>query len=192
MGYKKKKNVIILTLCVVACFILYQLYFFLTITSVASDNKILLIHHDEIKDVLHLRSEHDKYISDSGILRGIHFSNVQQYRPDVKNEFKCRTSDQRVPFEQVNDDYCDCEDGTDEPSTNACPNGVFYCENQGQKKLITKHTVPSSHVNDGICDCCDGSDEWLQKPGHKLVSQTNSKNHNYYVVHCPNICNKHF
>lgn len=33
-----------------------------------------------------------------------------------------------IPFERLNDNYCDCiEDGSDEPETNACANGVFYC-----------------------------------------------------------------
>jgi len=31
--------------------------------------------------------------------------------------------------------------------TSACPNGYFYCANEGYKPSI----VPSSRVNDGIC-----------------------------------------
>lgn len=63
-----------------------------------------------------------------------------------------------LSFEQVNDDICDCPDGSDEPGTAACPNNFFYCQNVGH--IAGK--LASSRVNDGVCDydvCCDGSDE---------------------------------
>ncbi|GMS84424.1 hypothetical protein PENTCL1PPCAC_6599 [Pristionchus entomophagus] len=70
-------------------------------------------------------------------------------------EFQCLDGSARIPYDQINDDYCDCADGSDEPGTSACPNGHFYCENRQH----TPHLLISSRVNDGICDCCDGSDE---------------------------------
>lgn len=69
--------------------------------------------------------------------------------------FVCFDGSVTLPGTAVNDDYCDCPDGSDEPGTAACPNMQFYCLNKGH---VGKY-IPSSLVNDGICDCCDGSDE---------------------------------
>ncbi|XP_078658064.1 glucosidase 2 subunit beta-like [Branchiostoma floridae x Branchiostoma belcheri] len=75
---------------------------------------------------------------------------------DESKPFTCLDGSATIPFDQVNDDYCDCKDGTDEPGTAACPNMKYYCSNKG----FTPKTIPSSRVNDGICDCCDGTDEY--------------------------------
>mmetsp|Transcript_145 Transcript_145/g.336 ORF Transcript_145/g.336 Transcript_145/m.336 type:complete len:378 (-) Transcript_145:702-1835(-) len=56
----------------------------------------------------------------------------------------------------VNDDFCDCEDGSDEPGTSACSNGRFLCRLDG----VNGRYLKASGVNDGVCDCCDGSDEY--------------------------------
>uniref|UniRef100_A0A182J9G6 Glucosidase II beta subunit N-terminal domain-containing protein n=1 Tax=Anopheles atroparvus TaxID=41427 RepID=A0A182J9G6_ANOAO len=99
------------------------------------------------------------------ILRGIRLSDLDRYseRPQAVS-FRCLASGREIPWHWVNDDYCDCpDDGSDEPSTNACQQGRYFC--RFQKRHNTGRGmdlfVPSAWVNDGVCDCCDGSDEWL-------------------------------
>lgn len=190
MGLKKKKNVIVITICVVISFILYQLYFFLTITSETTSNfKIVpVLDHSEVQQI-YMKSEDDKFINNIGVMRGVFYSYMPKYRPDENNRFKCLNSEQWIAFELVNDDYCDCYDGTDEPSTNACVNGTFYCDTQQyRRKPLLIHKVSSTKVNDGICDCCDGSDEFNHEPNKKLLSQSNEKYYRFYVTKCPNNC----
>lgn len=105
------------------------------------------------------------------------FQTKNSFLPQVLGEYKksdetftCFDGKKTIPISAVNDDYCDCHDGSDEPGmqkynyksalnsftgTAACPNGRFWCENAGARG----HHIPSSRVGDSICDCCDGSDE---------------------------------
>lgn len=76
------------------------------------------------------------------------------YEP--RDTFTCLDGRRTIKYSQVNDDYCDCDDGSDEPGTSACSNGSFYCSNMGHKPK----SIPSGWVNDGVCDCCDASDEY--------------------------------
>lgn len=95
------------------------------------------------------------------LIRGTHQKQFNFYVPDDDYKFQCIESGEMIAFGRVNDNFCDCLDGTDEPGTNACPNGIFYCRHQQMfTSRYTKNFIPSSMVNDGICDCCDGSDEW--------------------------------
>ncbi|MCO5548458.1 hypothetical protein L7F22_001916 [Adiantum nelumboides] len=87
-------------------------------------------------------------------LRGVAPQDVSYYKSG--RLLLCRDGSKRFSLDRLNDDFCDCSDGTDEPGTSACPNGRFYCRNQKQAPLW----IFSSRVNDGICDCCDGSDEY--------------------------------
>ena len=51
------------------------------------------------------------------IVRGAHPSKIHLYDVDV---FSCDDGRTRVPRARINDEYCDCGDGSDEPGTSAC------------------------------------------------------------------------
>jgi len=78
-------------------------------------------------------------------------------------QWKCENG-QCIRESWLNDNECDCEDGSDEregvcnpgpeittPESGLCMNGEWKCEN-GQ-------CIPESWLNDNECDCDDGSDE---------------------------------
>ncbi|GAN11617.1 endoplasmic reticulum protein [Mucor ambiguus] len=90
------------------------------------------------------------------------------YQPSKDGTWTCLDGSKAIPHAAINDDYCDCSDGSDEPGTSACPNSLFYCVNEGHIPAYIK----SYAVNDGVCDdaCCDGSDE------------------NGELISCPNRC----
>ncbi|WVZ04210.1 hypothetical protein V8G54_025016 [Vigna mungo] len=85
-------------------------------------------------------------------LLGVHPLDEKYYSSEV---IKCRDGSKSFTRDRLNDNFCDCPDGTDEPGTSACPAAKFYCRNLGSKPQF----IVSSHVNDHFCDCCDGSDE---------------------------------
>ncbi|XP_024003939.1 glucosidase 2 subunit beta [Eutrema salsugineum] len=96
-------------------------------------------------------------------LVGVHPLDEKYFDSDI---IRCKDGSKSFPRDRLNDNFCDCLDGTDEPGTSACPNGKFYCRNIGSSPKF----VYSSRVNDRICDCCDGSDEYESG------------------IHCPNTC----
>ncbi|GES77552.1 glucosidase II beta subunit-like-domain-containing protein [Rhizophagus clarus] len=107
------------------------------------------------------------YAGQENIPKGVAKSEAHLYEKKGPT-WKCLDGSTTIPYEAINDDYCDCVDGSDEPGTSACPNGKFFCTNSGH---IPSY-IPSNRVNDGVCEpeCCDGSDEYDGK------------------IECPNIC----
>ncbi|XP_071451435.1 uncharacterized protein [Hetaerina americana] len=123
------------------------------------------------------------WLLNGDVIRGIKKSDRHLYNPNTSGNFVCLTSRKEIGMDRVNDDFCDCPlDGSDEPGTSACYNGVFHCHTQD---LVS---IPSGRVNDGICDCCDGSDEWLNvsHPSHFEVAK--QKKLGVYLSPCPNTC----
>ncbi|CAG9466711.1 unnamed protein product [Pedinophyceae sp. YPF-701] len=87
-------------------------------------------------------------------LRGVPPERAQAFDPAV-GDFECFDKSMKIARSRVQDNYCDCPDGSDEPGTAACPNGTFYCRNLGHGP----RRLASAMVDDGVCDCCDGTDE---------------------------------
>lgn len=115
---------------------------------------------------------------------------------DAKSErharvFTCFQSKEVIDADQVNDNYCDCADGSDEPLTSACPDNKFKCRTGHALDFPNHKIIPSSRVNDGICDCCDGSDEWLivKSPIGLYIQQLASRKYSSIKLSpCKNIC----
>lgn len=91
----------------------------------------------------------------NGEIEGVSPENMHKYVSS--SEFTCFDRSKTIKMDQINDEFCDCADGSDEPGTSACSytNIEFYCRNE---QYFAK-SIPTSLIGDGICDCCDGSDE---------------------------------
>jgi hypothetical protein len=95
---------------------------------------------------------------DNDRMRGRIFHRVQRHfgrkqRKGERQMISCPDGSKGV----LNDNYCDCADGRDEPGTAACSHltvqrETFACAD-GSRKIY------ASRVRDGVTDCPDGSDE---------------------------------
>jgi len=133
----------------------------------------------EIQDHVESKAERNADVNVAAErVHGVSPHQVDLYRADQHGMFTCLDVKERIPFWQVNDDYCDCMDGSDEPGTSACTNSRFYCTFQLDSALVW---VSSSKVQDGICDCCDGSDE-VNGPELPSHVQLDPK-HKYYSIY---------
>jgi len=209
------KGLKICLLCATLLFIIYQLVYFIQLnteqsTSFLQINKgrinpkfsdislYLKDYQDRNKqnhttDFKHkYKEQFNKIPGGSKLLPvlGIRQRDAQLYKSNANGTFRCLQSKVVISYDKVNDDYCDCpEDGSDEPGTNACENGVFHCRTVIRKGYkLNKGIIKSSRVNDGICDCCDGSDEWLGYAlPNRLDRKIQDKLHKYQAP-CPNLC----
>ncbi|AET39215.1 Gtb1p Ecym_4136 [Eremothecium cymbalariae DBVPG len=111
-------------------------------------------------------------VAASSIIRGVAPDEQHLYQPieGSGGKWHCLNDSSIVlDFDQINDDYCDCPDGSDERGTSACgAQSRFYCQNEG----FAPRYVMGYKVNDGLCDCCDCSDEYL----HSKFAQSASCN----------------
>lgn len=116
----------------------------------------------------------------SGPVRGVRPDSQASYAAQREGgHFKCLDGKQSFEtFDVVNDEYCDCSDGSDEPGTSAC-SGLFdlsqlatadsvvpgfFCgweyDSNSPQWHVKSVAVRLAAVNDGICDCCGGEDEY--------------------------------
>ncbi|KAF4122216.1 protein kinase C substrate 80K-H [Geosmithia morbida] len=137
----------------------------------------------QISSLALLNAVHSLTVAAAGSLpRGVSPEFAEHYQD--KEEFSCITDASiKLSIDRINDNTCDCPDGSDEPGTAACalldplsPEQPFpgfsarstkrtpaipgfWCENKGHIGAY----VPFAFVNDGVCDyelCCDGTEEF--------------------------------
>ncbi|KNG49605.1 glucosidase 2 subunit beta precursor [Stemphylium lycopersici] len=121
-------------------------------------------HVSSLAFILPILASTSDAASDSARPRGV--------APEYAETFACISNPSiQLPIARLNDDYCDCPDGSDEPGTSACsylsplspPQPLGF---EGKDPSY----IPFTSVNDGACDyelCCDGSDEYDQVGGVK-------------------------
>ena len=58
---------------------------------------------------------------------GVQPALLSSYKPLANSKWKCLDGSKEIPWDAVNDDYCDCKDGSDEPGMKAvlCTKGIL-------------------------------------------------------------------
>ncbi|XP_078046411.1 thiamine pyrophosphokinase 1 [Augochlora pura] len=149
---KKFKYTLICVFVVAIIFVVHQLFYFKQLNQAVVEK----LTSESVRTSKY--NINNKSLDKVGTLRGTRDKDQLKYLPNSEEKFICFISKTEIDFVKINDDYCDCpEDGSDEPGTNACNNGVFYCQKSSSQVTLK---ISSYKVNDGVCDCCDGSDEW--------------------------------
>jgi len=150
-----------------------------------SDSKDSIVHqgrNNKVAKVALIKAKPKIPSEGLGRILGVVDELQDKYLPDEDGNFKCLFSTQTIAFDRLNDDYCDCTDGTDEPSTSACVHAYFVCSSGGTR-------IPSSRVNDGVCDCCDGSDEYRRESVIRPIDDQMQEKIGHHISPCKNTCN---
>lgn len=66
------------------------------------------------------------------------------YVPTAQGTFSCLDGSKVIPFKAINDDYCDCPDGSDEPGAPFLCQASFY--SALQLKLMAGDLSPQEHL----------------------------------------------
>ncbi|KAI1305313.1 Glucosidase 2 subunit beta [Halotydeus destructor] len=177
-----KRKVLIGLLITCLVFFLNQIYSFNRIENGYRDKKHNIgedfdeLHVMKAKEHQRLEDKHTK-------------ANTGHHTGSDSTGFKCLLTGETFPSSYLNDNYCDCADGSDEPKTGACPSFKFHCSKADRDGRVV--LVPSSRINDGICDCCDGSDEPLNQRSPKALHDLQLlvvKSSRVNIVPCPDLC----
>lgn len=139
------KYMLVCVFVVAVIFVLHQLLYFKELNRQTVGKLIVGTLRDTHRVIAGNRAfkwdqpQHSKLIRDKNgrtvSLRGTRDKDISKYLPNVNGKFACFTSKKEIDFLKINDDYCDCPDGSDEPGTNACNNGFFYCEKSSRKSI---------------------------------------------------------
>lgn len=144
--FLRKKRIAVIAVILCTIFLLYQLLNIVALTSSVRENENNRIAerfhaddnqwpHETLMDSSRNGLNHipDRFRSpkkmalkkklkeiQGKIVLGVSKFNYKAYQDTGHGEFFCISSGEKIPYNQLNDDYCDCEDGSDEPSTGAC------------------------------------------------------------------------
>lgn len=75
---------------------------------------------DEDKKNMDVLNDYKSLSENSKHIPGVLPINRKFYVPSAKRTFQCIHSGEEINFSMVNDNFCDCSDFSDEPSTSAC------------------------------------------------------------------------
>lgn len=163
--YKRKLFFFFIIVLIFA--IIFIIYQFIFINQLSTNSRIDFIeisrHTPQHEKLIEVRPVPPAKLARNNVIKGIRIRDIDSYQQKFPNQlFKCLHSHEEITFDKINDDFCDCQDGSDETQTNACANGKFYCTKQLRHKTGRGQDVfvPTSRINDKICDCSDCSDEF--------------------------------